>query len=292
MKDLWNLPHGILEYVCITAGVLYFYKQIPNLGIFTSFIPPRGFEEEIEMEFERALPRNARYLLPGLRTVACLVTLVGYWCFHGSSDLVWKPLQAFSSNPWWGFQLLYAYIILWVTAYVTPEISLDFFGLSFIGGVVSFFVYPYVFWLNWKRKILSATFILGSSRRSESRAVFKYAPIDQKGVFRLLNLTKVGGRISATLQHFPVDNCPPYWAVSYVWGRDTKDHAIILDSTGGSYLPITESCASVLKLLTPFQTRYLWIDQICIDQAKDAEKELQVPLMSDIYRGAEQVIAV
>lgn len=56
---------------------------------------------------------------------------------------------------------------------------------------------------------------------------------------------------------------------------------------------ITKSCASVLQALMPLSennTRYLWIDAVCIDQTSLQEKEFQIPLLGEIYSKAALVI--
>jgi hypothetical protein len=59
--------------------------------------------------------------------------------------------------------------------------------------------------------------------------------------------------------------------------------------------PITENLFDALRMLRPsgFQTsgRYLWVDNICIDQASDDEKGEQVWNMFTIYQKATQVVA-
>jgi hypothetical protein len=42
---------------------------------------------------------------------------------------------------------------------------------------------------------------------------------------------------------------------------------------------------------TPDGKRFVWIDSICINQADEAEKVLQIPLMTTIYKSAKRVIA-
>jgi hypothetical protein len=44
------------------------------------------------------------------------------------------------------------------------------------------------------------------------------------------------------------------------------------------------------RLRLPVLSRYLWIDQLCIDQDNNVEKGPQIQLMGDIYRNAERVV--
>jgi hypothetical protein len=290
LSDLLTWPRGLVDFVRLLSVIWFLSKQIPNPGVFSSFIFPPKMEEDFEMEYERALPRRTRYLLPGLRTMAYLAT---FWHLRDSSDIFLALLRAFSSEPSWILQLLYSFVVLELISMLTPDISIGFFGPSITALLIFFLVYPYEAWIRRKRRMLSDTFIAGPTRAGNpavSLPAFQYDPITKPGVFRLLKLTPVGGRMSVALENFPTDDCPLYWAVSYVWGSDKMDHALIFGVKGESYLPITESCATVLALLTPLQTRYLWIDAICINQADLTEKALQIPLMSEIYPGAQQVV--
>jgi hypothetical protein len=46
----------------------------------------------------------------------------------------------------------------------------------------------------------------------------------------------------------------------------------------------------MIKLRKPQEAITLWIDSICIDQTNVAEKNVQVALMGEIYKGADQVV--
>ena len=63
------------------------------------------------------------------------------------------------------------------------------------------------------------------------------------------------------------------------------------DSSGqdAGYIPITKNCASAIEALIPMGVRYLWIDAVCINQSNIPEKQLQIPLMGEIYSQASLV---
>ena len=126
--------------------------------------------------------------------------------------------------------------------------------------------------------------------------LYRNVPIEIRGTIRLLKLSHVGGDvIFATLHTFPLDEIPPYLAVSYVWGSDKK--VFLLTIRGGNglpvgHIPVTKSCHHVLHSLAPNpnEDRYLWIDAVCINQENTKEKDAQVSLMGDIYRRASRVV--
>ncbi|KAH7240194.1 heterokaryon incompatibility protein-domain-containing protein [Fusarium redolens] len=81
---------------------------------------------------------------------------------------------------------------------------------------------------------------------------------------------------------------PSFTALSYTWGSPNQDHQLRLcDNT---LLPITKSLAEALiHVLDDIEDGFLWIDQICINQNNNNERNHQVPMMGDIYRRARRV---
>ncbi|CAN9208252.1 unnamed protein product [Alternaria alternata] len=76
--------------------------------------------------------------------------------------------------------------------------------------------------------------------------------------------------------------------VSYCWGPQ-KDYTYF--SCDGRPLRITTTVEDMLKHLRElFIPRYLWIDAICINQADNTEKSLQVLSMGKIYSIASNVV--
>ncbi|KAK3177980.1 hypothetical protein OEA41_000112 [Lepraria neglecta] len=78
-------------------------------------------------------------------------------------------------------------------------------------------------------------------------------------------------------------------ALSYVWGSFARNKILIISS---KTLAITQSlCVTLQYLRDPDKGRFLWIDQICINQEDENERAYQVQLMQEIYRRATDVIA-
>lgn len=98
--------------------------------------------------------------------------------------------------------------------------------------------------------------------------------------------------LECTLSSHSLEKAPPYRCLSYVWGVDTDNSEIQVNS---------EFNVSVTKNLRRFLERmragskdpngYLWIDAICINQQDLDEKRVQVSIMGAIYAKAMQVIA-
>jgi hypothetical protein len=80
----------------------------------------------------------------------------------------------------------------------------------------------------------------------------------------------------------------PYEALSYTWGARTHTIPILCDR---KTLMVTPNCESALRhLRRMFKDRLLWIDAACIDQQSVEEKNVQVPLMGEIYSAATRAV--
>jgi hypothetical protein len=91
---------------------------------------------------------------------------------------------------------------------------------------------------------------------------------------------------SFELKVVPLDNSPKYEALSYTWGESQSDFPITLN---GRKFYITPSLGTALLYACRGRTTPIWIDQICINQKSDEERNAQLPLMSNIYSGAAEV---
>jgi len=99
-----------------------------------------------------------------------------------------------------------------------------------------------------------------------------------------------GGPLRCDLRVIDLDSecCPPFTALSYVWGIEiARSYSITCNS---SILTVTANCHSALRhLRKKFSEFTIWIDAICINQGDDREKENQIQIMGDIYSAAETV---
>lgn len=88
------------------------------------------------------------------------------------------------------------------------------------------------------------------------------------------------------------DDVVKYEALSWCWGRESKDCGIRVQK-GGSYyrLAVTHELILALKYLRdPHKARILWIDALCINQNNHEERNHQVQMMARIYNCAEQAL--
>ena len=103
--------------------------------------------------------------------------------------------------------------------------------------------------------------------------------------------------LSGNIVVVSLDHLPPYDAVSYAWDQVVKPDPERYSNE--SYIScqelpihITPNLARALRYLrSSDQPRTLWVDQICIKQQDDTDKEKQVRHMGEIYSKADNVIA-
>ena len=110
-----------------------------------------------------------------------------------------------------------------------------------------------------------------------------YTPLDSAGKeIRLL-------KIASALEYEPLNcslepvslNDACYTALSYCWG-DANDRVDI--AVNGQNISITRNLESALRHMRNVdQDTVVWADAICINQQDDAEKNVQVGAMGDIY---------
>ena len=98
--------------------------------------------------------------------------------------------------------------------------------------------------------------------------------------FRLLCLDDL------TLQTFQIGSSPSYIAVSHVWADKVFVDLPHFDSSLGG-----RAVRTALAERSP-AVKNCWIDNFCILQDNEEDKFEQIPLMGDIYRGADAVLII
>lgn len=135
---------------------------------------------------------------------------------------------------------------------------------------------------------------------SGERPPLSYYPLDPSNrEIRLLTSFRVDrkDRVECKLMTVPLRCCPPFTALSYVWGEDADRVPIWVN---GQTFQATKSLASALKHIprhwkSKFPGRngaelWVWADAVCINQSDSNERAHQVQLMRDIFSGAELVM--
>ncbi|KAE9989441.1 hypothetical protein Vi05172_g6960 [Venturia inaequalis] len=126
------------------------------------------------------------------------------------------------------------------------------------------------------------------------RKPYIYSPLQSNRVIRLLSVRRpsvdgIVGDFYYQLITMSLDDPVPYETVSYCWGDHERKYRINL--MDGSFLMVTQSLGSELAGISSHsKTGYLWIDQMCIDQANLTERSQQVKVMGDVYASGLRVL--
>jgi len=133
---------------------------------------------------------------------------------------------------------------------------------------------------------------------------YKHAQLHKdKDQIRLLELlpavwSKSQDYIACRLVAKKLSETPQYEALSYTWGTLARDVPIYVvpnplpqDLIVTEALLMTPSLYSALTRLRQERTsRYLWVDQLCMDQTNNKERCEQVLLMDKIYQQSKRTI--
>jgi hypothetical protein len=107
--------------------------------------------------------------------------------------------------------------------------------------------------------------------------------------------------LQGRLHEISLDSPKSFDALSYAWENDPSPlnkgkpipNYILLDGKPGEPhkpLEISKSCYIALQNLRDHHgVRTIWVDAICINQKNDSEKNMQLPLMNEIYGKARKV---
>ncbi|KAK7409078.1 Folylpolyglutamate synthetase [Neonectria punicea] len=140
---------------------------------------------------------------------------------------------------------------------------------------------------------------MASSSQSQPSSSYAYDKLDEsKDEIRLIRFVsrdrdlRQGGfnpPLELDLVSVSLATCPQYHALSYVWGSDKKPDTVLVR---GKTTNITRSlCEALLRFHVDTDVEYLWADALCINQADDDEKAVQVKKMRQIFTSAARVLA-
>ncbi|KAH8655976.1 heterokaryon incompatibility protein-domain-containing protein, partial [Tricladium varicosporioides] len=80
----------------------------------------------------------------------------------------------------------------------------------------------------------------------------------------------------------------PYFALSYAW--DSSTNVPKLGGTPVKHGDLPKVMEDAAELTRKLGKRYLWVDQLCINQDDPQEKAAQMPKMAEIYGGSTLTI--
>ncbi|EXJ76532.1 uncharacterized protein A1O5_01040 [Cladophialophora psammophila CBS 110553] len=124
---------------------------------------------------------------------------------------------------------------------------------------------------------------------------YKYMPLNASDEIRVFELSPTKTRIEIRILHVPASaRC--FDALSYVWGSPAQsEKATVLDKLGRptGWIPLTRNLSNAMADLRDaeqLKTNVFWIDQVCINQRDEEEKNDQVAMMNQIYTQSRRVI--
>jgi hypothetical protein len=123
---------------------------------------------------------------------------------------------------------------------------------------------------------------------------FQYTPLDLAfGNFRLLRILPTSlsqsGQISCQMIHRNFTT-HEFWALSYTWGSQENKREILVN---GKPFPIGRNLYNFFAAAQKDKelvSCWLWIDQLCINQDSNDERNHQVNQMGSIYQAAAQTV--
>ncbi|CAG9984022.1 unnamed protein product [Clonostachys byssicola] len=95
--------------------------------------------------------------------------------------------------------------------------------------------------------------------------------------------------LDCALETFTRRTCPDYVALSYTWGSEASTRPITINDKACRVSPTVDQ--ALREICRRGDVSYLWVDQICINQRDNEEKNEQVLQMRHIYSDAHSVIA-
>ena len=119
-------------------------------------------------------------------------------------------------------------------------------------------------------------------------SLYEYSSLPLASIRLLCKDDDGAGSSSWSLTQHVLSDAPPFFALSYVWGTEKPTERFDI---GQSVLKITPNLSILLHELEERRdVRFIWIDQICINQQDDVEKAIQVKMMRDVYVSAHKVL--
>ncbi|KAF2807377.1 HET-domain-containing protein, partial [Mytilinidion resinicola] len=124
---------------------------------------------------------------------------------------------------------------------------------------------------------------------------YEYSPrirlLDLKARLARTRDEDTGRSIEGTLRVVPLHFCPPYAALSYVWGQNPQNGKTYTIRWGDVEIPVSKNCIDALTCICKrFGELSIWVDSICVNQSDPVEADDQMRLMGTIYSRAHTVL--
>ncbi|KAI4863611.1 heterokaryon incompatibility protein-domain-containing protein [Hypoxylon rubiginosum] len=132
---------------------------------------------------------------------------------------------------------------------------------------------------------------MNSNTQNLTHTLYREVCADGPGSIRLIHLLPgaLTDEVRCTLVSADLSASPPYEALSYVWGKGGFDATIVCNED----IPFKMTSSlhrALVRLRAVDKPRILWVDQICINQACNADRNAQVTRMTQIYSQCQNAI--
>ena len=300
--------HGILSVACTDLERLQYWEAVANYApsyvsqtLMTDlFINGRAALKSFSSRTSRDYkihygnnPSSSRLLLLELLRLSGF--LFSKWLFLPRNGILTSSLSCIIHKPSVLLSFVYVSLVLWMLSRILPELTvISSYSLTIpklvarcTGAIAQVRIKIQKDKLG-RRPVRMLAFM-------DLFSLYQYSAVLTPPQIRLLRVDCTNGTAKFSFLTVKLDEAPDFWAVSYLWGSDSKPAVLEVVTTGSGptskIIQITVNCAAAILALTPTKdVRFLWIDAICINQADDREKALQVPLMGQIYSQASLVV--
>lgn len=113
---------------------------------------------------------------------------------------------------------------------------------------------------------------------------------------RLLEIIKQENQLNGValrLKTYNLTDAPAFNALSYVWGESSENYRVPCQGErdgNAAEITVTSNLFKALPFIEAASSRPVWIDAICINQRRNDEKCKVIPLMSEYYGKAVEVL--
>ena len=131
---------------------------------------------------------------------------------------------------------------------------------------------------------------------NSSAESFRHTPLLPSEI-RLLKISHKEtntGHVALSIQAFEISQRPQYTCLSYMWSTGYHEPGLRIIYVNKTAFGVRYNLFDFLQMAQQtrnYTNKWLWIDALCIDQSKMAERNDQVSRMGEIYQEAEEVLA-
>lgn len=115
-----------------------------------------------------------------------------------------------------------------------------------------------------------------------------FDPLPPGATTRILEILPGDGDVYLRLSVIELTDAAPYDALSYTWGDQSQMKTVFINDLP---IPVTHNLYDALQSIRRGgDSRRLWVDALCINQADLSERSSQIPKLLRIYQTAGSVL--